>query len=74
MGKAKAKEAGLNQSHSVSAYAFECLQKFVDRHVAKGHEVPMFLDPCGNCYAIFCATCDPQMGEAMESRHLATEE
>ena len=68
MGKAKAKEAELNDCHSASAYAVESLQKFLDRHLVEGHDVRMFLDPRGNCYAIFCATCDPQMGEAMEPR------
>ena len=69
MGKPKAKETQLTQCQSVSAYAFEILQNFIDRHLAEGHEIRIVIDPSGNCYAIFCAACDPRMGEAMETRH-----
>jgi hypothetical protein len=69
MGKAKAKETQLTQSQTVSAYAFETLQNFIDRHLGEGHEIRIVIDPNGNCYAIFCAACDPRMGEAMETRH-----
>ena len=51
-----------------SSYVFEAFQEFVDRHLAEGHDVRMFLDPNGNSYAIFCAACDPQMGEVMPPR------
>jgi hypothetical protein len=69
MGKAKAKESELNPRQSASAYAFETLQNFIDRHLVEGHDVRIFLDPNRNCYAIFCAACDPRMGDAMETRH-----
>ena len=67
MSKAKATPA--EKSEAQSSYAFETLQSFLDRHLAEGHDVRIVLDPNGNCYAIFCAACDPRMGEAMETRH-----
>ncbi len=47
--------------------AFEEFKKFMEDHVA--HDVRMLLDPKGNYYALFCAVCEPQMADAMETRH-----
>jgi hypothetical protein len=52
-----------------SSYVFEAFNEFIDRHLLEGHDVRMFLDPNGNSYAIFCAACDPKMGDVMEPRH-----
>jgi hypothetical protein len=51
-----------------TSYVFEAFNEFIDRHLVEGHDVRMFLDPNGNSYAIFCAACDPRMGEVMEPR------
>ena len=67
MSKAKAK---LVERHQVEgSYAYEAFEKFLDRHLAEGHDIRIVIDPNGNCYAFFCAACDPRMGEAMETRH-----
>ena len=52
-----------------SSFVFEAFSDFVDRHLVEGHDVRMFLDPNGNSYAIFCAACDPKMGDVIESRN-----
>ena len=52
-----------------SSYVFESFEKFVERHLAVGHDIRMFIDPKGNSYAIFCAACDPKMGEVMPPRN-----
>ena len=67
MSKAKAKLP--ERSECQSSYAFEAFEKFLERHLAEGHEVRIVIDPNGNCYAIFCAACDPRMGDIMETRH-----
>jgi hypothetical protein len=68
MNNVKAKQPESNQC--LSSYAVEEFKKFIDRHLGEGqHEVRLFLDPSGNCYAIFCTVCDPKMADAMETRH-----
>jgi hypothetical protein len=68
MNNAKAKLP--EKSEVQSSCAFEEFKKFMERHLVKGqHDVRMFLDPNGNCYALFCAACDPRMADAMETRH-----
>ena len=67
MSKDKAK---LAKKYEVEgSYAYDALEKFLGRHLAEGHELRIVIDPNGNCYAIFCAACDPRMGDAMETRH-----
>jgi hypothetical protein len=46
-----------------SSYAFEALEQFIERHLAEGHDIRMFLDRNGNSYSIFCIKCDPRMAE-----------
>ena len=48
-----------NERHG--SYAFETFQKFIDSHLARGHDVRLFLDPHGNSYSILCVTCDPRL-------------
>jgi hypothetical protein len=69
MNNAKAKQQP-ETNECQTADAFEEFKKFIERHLVEGeHEVRLFLDPNGNCYAIFCAVCDPKMADAMETRH-----
>ena len=66
MDRGKAK---LPENRKVQAsYAVDEFENFVNRHFGEGHEVRMFLDPTGNCYALFCTLCDPRMAEAIETR------
>jgi hypothetical protein len=51
------------------SYALDEFEKFLNQHFAEGHDVRLFLDPNGNSYAIFCAACDPRMGDVMETKH-----
>jgi hypothetical protein len=67
MGHAKAKQP--ENCKVEGSYAIDEFERFVNRHFAEGHEVRMFLDPTGNCYALFCTSCDPRMIEAIETRH-----
>ena len=52
-----------------SSYAFEALEQFIERHLAEGHDIRMFLDRNGNSYSIFCIKCDLRMAELTETRH-----
>jgi hypothetical protein len=65
----KAKEKLPEKSEVKGSYAFEAFEKFLERHLTEGHDVRVVIDPNGNCYAIFCAGCDPRMADAMETRH-----
>jgi hypothetical protein len=52
-----------------SSHVFEGFEKFIERHLVKGHDIRMFIDRKGNSYAIFCAACNPTMGDVMEPRN-----
>ena len=65
MSKAKLSE----KSEVEKSYAFETFKNFLDRHLGEGHDVRSVIHPSGNCYALFCAACDPQLGDAMETGH-----
>jgi hypothetical protein len=68
MDKSKEKRPRIIERQS--SCAFEEFKKFIESHLEEGqHEVRMFLDPNGNYFAIFCATCDPKMADEMETRH-----
>jgi uncharacterized protein YggL (DUF469 family) len=69
MSNAKAKQL-TETIECQSSYAVEEFQKFIDRHLAEGeHNVQLYLDGNGNCYAIFCTICDPKMADVTETRH-----
>jgi hypothetical protein len=66
MNNAKAKQQPeINECRTRDA--FEEFKKFMQHHVE--HDVRMLLDRKGNYYALFCAVCEPQMTDAMETRH-----
>jgi hypothetical protein len=55
-------------SRPVSAVG-ESFEKFLDSHVAAGHQIRMCLDLKGNFLALFCITCDPTMADGFQTRH-----
>jgi acetyl/propionyl-CoA carboxylase alpha subunit len=56
-------------SQRESSYAFEALEQFIERHLAQGRDIRMFLDRNGNSYSIFCIKCDPRLAELTKTRH-----
>jgi primosomal protein N' len=67
MSKAKLEQSETSQRGS--SYVFEALEQFIERHLAEGHDIRMFLDRNGNSYSIFCIKCDPRMAELTETHH-----
>ena len=53
---------------TVSAVA-DAFEKFLDSHMAAGHQIRMCLDAKGNFFALFCITCDPPMADGFQTRH-----
>jgi hypothetical protein len=67
MSKEKSEQPQTNERHG--SYAFEMFQKFIDSHLARGHDVRLFLDPHGNSFSILCVTCDPRLTDIVTTRH-----